>query len=88
MKQNKLKYEARRNKLLSQCLISVEVISASSIVDFNIEVDKILPYILESQELRLEPLLGTALYRKLMGGNLSFEYQLLLDNYVVKYLLH
>jgi len=88
MKQDKTKYNARMQKLLEESLISVEYLSAGTLTDFNITPEKIIPYIIEFQELRLEPLIGTKLYRKLQENNLTFEYELLLEKYVMKYLLH
>ena len=85
---DKTKFTARVNKMLSESLISIEYLKASSLVDWNVTPEKILPYIIEAQELRLEPEIGTKLYRKLQENSLTFEYELLLDKYVMKYLLH
>jgi len=85
---DKNKFKARVNKMLDESLISIEYLKASSLVDWNVTPEKILPYIIEAQELKLEPLIGTKLYRKLQENSLTFEYELLLDKYVMKYLLH
>ena len=85
---DKIKFNARIAKMLSESLISIEYLKASSLVDWNITPERILPYIIEAQELRLEPEIGTKLYRKLMDNGLTFEYELLMEKYVSKYLLH
>ena len=69
-------------------IISPEFLAASSIMDLNVKAEKLIPYIIEAQKLRLEPTIGTPLYRKLLQNNLPFAYQKLIEDYVYDVLLH
>ena len=85
---NKVLYNQSIESLKDQMIISVEYLMARTFLDFNIDPIKIIPYIVEAQELKLEPIIGTALYQKLQEKNLDYEYQYLLDKYVGKALIH
>lgn len=69
-------------------IISPEYLAASSILDLNIDVTKLIPYIIEAQQLKLEEMIGTPLYNKLLENELTFEYVKLRDDYVSPTLLH
>jgi len=89
MNKDKTKFNEAIRKLEEQSLISTEYLKANSLLDWNITPEKIIFYIVEAQELHLERILGSKLYRKLMDkNNLTFEYQLLMDKFVAKYLIH
>ena len=67
-------------------LIPVHEIKSSTVIDDNYDGNKILISIWEVQELVLEDILGTALYRKLLADNtaktLSEDNQSLLTDYI------
>lgn len=88
MNKDRVAFNSRISYLERQSLITIDFLKASSLLDFNIDPVKILPYLIEAQELKLEPLIGTALYRKLQQTPRSFEYQTLIDGYVSKTLIH
>ena len=58
----------------------------------NVDVDKLLPYIYQSQEVEVQRLLGTNLYDKLKadinGSSLSGNYQTLVNTYIKPILIH
>ncbi|RPG86061.1 MAG: hypothetical protein CBD69_005930 [Crocinitomicaceae bacterium TMED209] len=58
----------------------------------NIDVDKLLPYIYQSQTIEVQRLLGTKLYDKLIsditGGTLTGNYQTLVNTYIKPILIH
>ena len=85
---DRVEYNEALNKIRSQILVSDSELKAFTLLDFNIDQDKIIPYILEAQRLRLEPMIGTPLYKKLQQNNLSYEYQTLINDYVSPTLVH
>ena len=58
----------------------------------NIDVDKLLPYIYQSQTIEVQRLLGTKLYDKLIsditGSTLTGNYQTLVNTYIKPILIH
>ena len=85
---SKVEFNNRLAELEAQMLIDVGYLKASSLLDYNITEVKLIPYVIEAQELKLEPLIGTSLYRVLQGDNLDYKYRYLLDNHVGKALIH
>jgi hypothetical protein len=71
-----------------QLIIEPEYLAASSFIDLNIDQTRLIPYIIEAKRLKLEPLIGSALTRKLMITDLTFEYDLLKDRFLNYTLLH
>lgn len=82
------KFDAYIAQYESQLIIEPEYLAASSFVDLNIDSTKLIPYIIEAQQLKLEPLIGSALTRKMMGSDLTFEYDLLKERFLNYALLH
>lgn len=85
---DKSKYNAIMDRYREELIISPEDLAASSLLDLNITADKLVPYIIEAQDLKLEPMLGSALLRKLQEDDRSFEYEQLAVNQVYKPLIH
>lgn len=71
-----------------ELIIEPEYLAASSFIDLNIDSTKLIPYIIEAQQLKLEPLIGSSLTRKLQLTDLTFEYDLLKDRFLNYALLH
>ncbi len=88
MGQNKTTYNNNILELSSKLLIDVEDLSAGTLVDLNIDPVKLVPYILEAQKLKLEPVIGTSLYRALQSPDRTWEYDYLVNNYVKDAMLH
>jgi len=85
---SKVIYNKRIAEIESLLLISPEYLKASTIIDYNITNSKLIPYILEAQELKLEPLIGTNLYDKLINPSSDYAYQYLLKNHVSRCLVN
>ena len=85
---SKVKFNSKISDLESKLILSVDDLKASTLLDYNIDPVKIIPYILEAQELKLEPAIGTALYRELQANDRTFEYDYLVNNYISKTLIH
>lgn len=83
MAQDKTIYNTQLNRLKSQLIIPIEVLTASSSFDFNINEDKLIYACVNAQKIYLEPLIGSALVRKLQESNLTFEYHLLIERFLV-----
>jgi len=80
--QDRTKYNAYLDKLKDELIIPIEQITATSMLDLNINLDKLIYAVVNSQKLYLEPLIGSAMVRKLQETNLTFEYDLLLDRFL------
>jgi hypothetical protein len=72
--------------------ISENKLKESTAINMNVDVDLILPHILVSQKIYLEPKLGTDLYQKLeadiTAGTLTGAYKTLVDEYIGDMLPH
>ena len=72
--------------------IKVQDLKKNTIIDGNVDVDKILPYIKISQEIHIQNFLGTKLYEqietKITNNNLTGHYLTLVNNYVQPALIH
>lgn len=76
-------YDQNINKIYSELIVTADDLKAYSLLDFNIDDQKIIPYILEAQRLYLEPMIGTPFYRKLQDvSNRGYVYDYLVTNYV------
>lgn len=82
------KYNQKLDELSSELILSIDDIKASSLLDFNIDEDKIIPYVIEAQDLYLEPMIGTAFMNALKNPNRTFEYDYLVSTHISKVLLH
>jgi len=82
MAQDRTQYNAYIAKLKEQLIIPIEQITATSMLDLNISEDKLIYAVVNSQKIYLEPLIGSALTRKLQGNDLTFEYELLLERFL------
>jgi hypothetical protein len=82
MAQDRTQYNAYVAQLKEQLIIPIEQISATSMLDLNISEDKLIFAVVNSQKIYLEPLIGSALTRKLQGNDLTFEYELLLERFL------
>lgn len=80
--QDKTKYNSYIESLKTDMIVPIEYITANSLLDLNIDANKLIFAVVESQSLYLEPLIGAALLRKLQGNMLPFAYQLLLDRFL------
>lgn len=73
-------------------LISEERLKSYSAMDENVRVETITPFILQAQDLYIQPVLGTRLYERLKDGvrldNLNPLEDELLQEYIAKPLLH
>ena len=71
-------------------LISEQKLKDSTAINLNVDVNILLPYVLQAQTLYIEPKLGTQLYEHIKGliqagtiGNVGNEaYKTLLDDYI------
>ena len=81
-KQDRSLYNSYIAKLKDQLIIPIEQISATSMLDLNISEDKLIYAVVNSQKIYLEPLIGSAMTRKLQGNDLTFEYDLLLERFL------
>tara|TARA_E500000178_G_scaffold350082_1_gene408283 strand:- start:1465 stop:1965 length:501 start_codon:yes stop_codon:yes gene_type:complete len=72
--------------------IKVSTLKKNTIIDGNVDVDKLLPYIKIAQEIHIQNFLGTKLYQaietKIVNNNLSGEYLTLVNEYVQPALIH
>ena len=72
--------------------IKVSTLKKNTIIDGNVDVDKILPYIKIAQEIHIQNFLGTKLYEaletKITNNNLAGHYLTLMNNYVQPALIH
>ena len=77
---------------MQQLLITVLELKTNTNISGNMSDDKIEQYISIAQDLHIEAYLGSALYEKIRDGitaaNLPAEYQLLLDNYIKRMVIH
>lgn len=66
--------------------ISENKLKESTAINMNVDVDLLLPYVLQAQKLYCEPKLGTDLYQKLeadiTAGTLTGAYKTLVDDYI------
>ena len=73
-------------------LIDKELIFKYTQLSGNVDVDKIYPFIKISQDIQVQELLGTALYRYILtqveNGTLTGNYQTLVSHYVQPMLIH
>ena len=77
-------------------LISEKTLKENSVINNNVDGMYLLPAIMDAQNMGLQPLIGTKLYRKLCDlvedGSISetgnTDYKLLLDDYITPYLIN
>jgi len=74
-------------------LISVDIIKDRTAIHDNIDEKLIYPEIKMAQDMYIHPILGTALYDKIVGdinasGTTTGYYKTLLDNYIIDALLY
>jgi len=66
--------------------ISENKLKESTAINMNLDVDLLLPYVLQAQKLYCEPKLGTDLYQKLeadiTAGTLTGAYKTLVDDFI------
>ena len=82
---------------MSQLLISQEYLRKKSIINDNVDYELITPIIVTAQDLKIEPMLGTKLYNRVIFettptapgvyANLSPAIQYLMDNHITPTLL-
>jgi len=80
--QDRTVYNEYIEKLKLQLIIPIEQITATSALDLNIDEDKLIFACVNSQKIYLEPLIGSAMIRKLQSTNITFEYQILLEKFM------
>ena len=85
---SKVEFNRKILELEGQCIINESDLKASSLVDYNVDKVKLIPYIIEAQKLNLEPLIGTALVRALQDPDRPWEYDRLAKSYVYDCILH
>ena len=72
--------------------IKVQDLKKNTILDGNVDVDKLLPYIKLAQEIHIQNFLGTKLYEaletKITGDTLTGDYLTLVNNYIQPALIH
>ena len=81
-------YNNKVEQLNSELILSVDDIKAASLLDFNIDNEKIIPYVIEAQDLYLEPIIGTDFMNTLKSPDRTFEYDYLVTAHISKVLLH
>jgi len=73
-------------------LVSEERLKSYSSLDENVRVEEITPYILQAQDIYIQPLLGTKFYNRLKDGvrldDLNPLEDELLQEYIAKALIH
>lgn len=75
-------------------LISEKTLKENSVINNNVDGMYLLPAIMDAQNMGLQPLIGTKLYRKLCDlvedGSITgaTDYKLLLDDYIAPYLIN
>jgi len=79
---DKTKYNAFVEQLKSQLIVDIEQLQATSAFDLNIDENKLIYACVNAQKLYLEPLIGSALVRKLQNDDLTFEYDLLKEKFL------
>ena len=82
-----MSYQENINDINSQLIVTADDLKAYSLLDYNIDEEKIIPYILEAQTLFLEPMIGTPFYRKLQQSDRGYTYDYLVTNYVTSTLV-
>ena len=72
--------------------ISEEKLKDSTAINMNVDVELLLPYVLQAQRIYCEPKLGSPLYQKLeaeiTAGTLAGAYKTLVDDYIGDMLPH
>lgn len=84
---SRVDYDRNLNDIRSKIIVTPDDLKAASLLDFNIDEEKILPYILEAQRLHLEPMIGTPFYRKLQDPDRGYVYDYLVTEYVTPALI-
>lgn len=79
---DRTKYNEYVAKLKEKLIIDIEQIQAASMLDLNINEDKLIYACVNAQSIFLEPLIGSAMVRKLQTKDLTFEYELLLERFL------
>ena len=71
-------------------ILSEETLKERSSVHSNIDAKLITPYIKIAQDIHIEPILGTTLYKKILSliPNLTGDYKNLVDDYIIEPLIH
>lgn len=71
-------------------LVSETTLKQQTVINDNVDNCYIMPSIVKAQDIGLQPLIGTVLYRKLLGivqhDLLTEPYRVLLDEYITPYL--
>lgn len=72
--------------------ITTQYLKDNTVINDNLDSELLEPFIVQSQDKYIEPILGTDLYNKLKsditGSSVSGVYKTLLDEYVQKTLIH
>ena len=72
--------------------IKIQDLKKNTIIDGNVDVDKLLPYIKIAQEIHIQNYLGTDLYDKIsadiLAGTLTGDYLSLVNDYIQPMLIH
>ena len=72
--------------------IKVSTLKKNTILDGNVDVDQLLPYIKLAQEIHIQNFLGTKLYEaietKITGDTLTGNYLTLVNKYIQPALIH
>ena len=70
--------------------ISEEKLKDSTAINLNVDVDLLLPYVLQSQRIYVKTKIGSDLYAKLeadiIAGTLAGAYKTLVDDYIAEFL--
>ena len=73
-------------------LISEETLKSESYINDNLDPAMILPSIQTAQDMHLQPLIGTKLYKTLMemvkDNNIEGYYKVLMDEYIRPFLIY
>ncbi len=71
-------------------LVSETTLKQQTVINDNVDYCYIMPSIVKAQDIGLQPLIGTVLYRRLLGmvqhDLLTETYRVLLDEYITPYL--
>jgi len=73
-------------------LVSEEKLKAFTQVHTNVQVNQLTPGVIQSQDLYIQPLLGTTLYNEILtaakAGTLTVKQRLLIDSYIANALMN
>ena len=85
---SRIDYDDNINRLRQQLIVTSDDLKAASLLDFNIDEEKIIPYIIEAQDLYLEPLIGTSFVKALKDPDRTWIYDYLVTEYITPVLIH